>query len=143
MNKVILFLCFLVFCSLSEAVGLSWTDNSDNELGFIMERADGSGESKGPFEAIAVTGPDVTVFIDATTVPMHVYTYRVCAYNDFGKSGYSNELIYNAPGLPPNAPELNPIESDPIFTPPIVSIRQSSLTFGLIVNNNNQSQHGP
>jgi hypothetical protein len=65
-------------------VGLSWTDNSGNELGFRIERsADGLS-----FAEIGTVGPDVASFQDS--LPLQTGFYRVRAYNAAGASGYSN-----------------------------------------------------
>jgi hypothetical protein len=63
---------------------LTWTDDSDNELGFIVER-----EMSGVFKAVAVTPANVITFSDTGLTPETQYRYRVVAYNSLGKSDYS------------------------------------------------------
>lgn len=73
---------------LSDAVvSLSWSDNSDNEAGFILERATDSGE----FVQLADLAAGIAIFEDDSVSALHTYTYRVKATNDAGDSGYSNE----------------------------------------------------
>ena len=65
-------------------VEISWTDTSDNEKGFELERAQGDGD----FSQINLTGPDVTVFTDEFSFDTHT-RYRIRSYNKFGTSAYS------------------------------------------------------
>ncbi len=76
-------------------VSLSWTDNSDNEDGFKLERKQGSG----PFSVIATLPPNTTTYTDTGLTPETTYTYRVRAYNSYGYSDYSNEAQVTTPPL--------------------------------------------
>ncbi|MCS6776655.1 MAG: proprotein convertase P-domain-containing protein [Chloroherpetonaceae bacterium] len=67
-------------------VQLSWTDNSDNELGFKIERQ----TIGGTFQLIAQTGPNVTTYLDTNVTPDTLYTYRVRAFVAEGDSQPSN-----------------------------------------------------
>jgi len=62
-------------------VQLDWTDKSDNEQGFVIERADKSNGVVGPFEPIAEVDHGVTSYIDDTVQPGVTYLYRVAAFN--------------------------------------------------------------
>ena len=68
-------------------IDLAWTDNSDNELGFRIERSSESGFSD-PY--VITVGKDVTTFRDSGLAPSATYYYRVRAYNNTGESDYSN-----------------------------------------------------
>lgn len=73
------------YCS---EISLSWTDNSDDEDGFKIERK----PSGGSWSQIHDTqGADVTTYGDSGLSENTEYYYRVRAYNDGGNSGYSNE----------------------------------------------------
>ena len=67
-------------------INLSWTDRSDNETGFKIERKTGGSD----FQQIAVVGPNITVYADTGLYSGVTYTYRIRAYNNGGNSGYSN-----------------------------------------------------
>ena len=110
----------------ASAVTLSWTDNATNESGFLVDRAaDG-----GAFERVATVGPNATSYSDQTLIAGG-FTYRVCAYNAGGSSGYSNlAFVATNPVVPTPPPELNPTPtpvSDPppqlVYSPPIVITR--------------------
>lgn len=73
----------------SGGVDLSWTDNSNNETGFKIERKTGI---DGTYGQIYVVGVDTTTFSDTGLQPNKTYYYRVRAYNSSGNSDYSNEV---------------------------------------------------
>lgn len=68
-----------LICSVvsSVQINLSWTDNSSDELGFKIERANDSG---GPWDQIDTVGADVTTYQDTGLTPNTTYYYRVRAY---------------------------------------------------------------
>ncbi|UXX79307.1 fibronectin type III domain-containing protein [Reichenbachiella carrageenanivorans] len=81
-------------------VNLVWTDNSDNESGFRIERKSGAGD----FEVVATTNANAVSYADAGLVPLTAYTYRIYAVNKGGNSGYTAEK--SATTLdPPPAPD--------------------------------------
>lgn len=67
-------------------IDLSWTDTSNTETGFKIERsANGSTWSQ-----IATVGPNVTTYASTGLSANKTYYYRVRAYNTLGNSPYSN-----------------------------------------------------
>jgi hypothetical protein len=72
------------------SVQLNWTDNSNNETSFEIERSTtGSG---GSFTVIGSMAVNSNSFIDSTvTAETHNY-YRVRAINNYGNSNYTNVL---------------------------------------------------
>lgn len=68
-------------------VTLNWTDNSDNEQSFLIER---STSVDGGYVQIASVNAGVTSFADSTVVKKLTYYYRVRAANGTFKSLYSN-----------------------------------------------------
>ncbi|MDQ8201844.1 hypothetical protein [Pelagicoccus sp. SDUM812003] len=69
---------------------LSWTDNSDNESGFNVERSVEGGD----WSLIGTTEADVAVFVDSNVESGTSYAYRVNAYNEFGNSGFTNVATF-------------------------------------------------
>lgn len=69
-------------------INLSWTDNSDNEQGFKIERKTGAG---GTWSEIASTGVNTASYENTGLVAETTYFYRIRAYNTAGNSAYSNE----------------------------------------------------
>ena len=68
---------------------LVWEDNLDNELGFRIERKIGNGS----FTMRAITGSNVTTFLDNEVIEEAEYTYRVMVKNDKGEwEPYTNEV---------------------------------------------------
>jgi hypothetical protein len=70
-------------------IDLTWTDNSDNEDGFKLERKKGSA---GTYAVIRTASPGETTFADTGLWAGATYYYRVYAYNSIGNSSYSNEV---------------------------------------------------
>ena len=68
-------------------IDLNWTDNSNNEVGFKIER-----KTTGSFTEIATLGNTITSYENTGLEPSTTYTYRILAYNAAGNSGYSNEI---------------------------------------------------
>jgi hypothetical protein len=71
----------------SSEIDLSWTDNSDNETEFQIERSTDGGLT---FTQIATVGPSVTTYFDTGLTAATMYSYRVRASNLTGDSDYSN-----------------------------------------------------
>ena len=83
-------------------IRLQWQDNSDNEIGFKIERKTGAG---GTYSEIATLEADVTTYSDTGLSGETTYYYRVRAYNAAGDSSYSNEDSAATPiATLPNAP---------------------------------------
>jgi len=68
-------------------ITLAWSDNSNNEAQFKIERRAGSGS----YAQIATVGADTASYADITVSSGTTYTYRVRATNSIGDSAYSNE----------------------------------------------------
>ncbi len=72
----------------SSQINLAWTDNSNNEDGFFIERCQGNNCTN--FAQIAQVGPNVTTFPNGGLSNNTFYRYRVRAFNSGGNSAYSN-----------------------------------------------------
>lgn len=73
----------------TSGIKLSWKDNSAAEEGYEIERKDPAGG----FFRLALTGPDITSFMDSGLSSQTTYTYRVRAFNSAaGSSAYSNDI---------------------------------------------------
>ena len=78
-------------------VKISWTDNSSNELGFVLQRKLGDSASVAVYSIIDTLASDVTSFIDTTTNDTTKYSYRIYAYNSDTVSAYSNVATITTP----------------------------------------------
>ncbi len=67
-------------------INVIWTDNSDNEEGFIIEQALGGTSS---FAKISSLSANSTSYQSTGLKPATSYSYRVCAFNKAGKSEYA------------------------------------------------------
>jgi len=85
----------------STQINLSWTDNSNNESGFKIERKNGS---SGNWSEIAQVATNTTSYSDNNLTPNTQYCYQVRAYNSAGNSNYSNESCATTSDVPPNDP---------------------------------------
>lgn len=70
-------------------VNLAWTDNSNNEDGFKIERSPNGSSS---WIQIATVGPNVRNYSNTGLTKNTRYYYRVRAYNVLGNSAYSNTV---------------------------------------------------
>ncbi len=83
-------------------VTISWKDNSNNEMGFFVERAT---NIKGPFVAVGGAAPDSTVFVDKNVARNIKYYYRIkpsnTTINSLSKvdSVMVGQIFKNLPGL--------------------------------------------
>lgn len=85
----------------STRVNLSWSDRSNNELGFAIERSDDGMN----FNLADTVGAGYRSYADLSVQPGHTYFYRVRAYNPGGSSGYANTVTVSTPVVTlPNAP---------------------------------------
>jgi hypothetical protein len=82
-------------------VRLNWTDNSNNETQFSIERRL---SPSGTFAVIGTVGANVVTFTDTTGQPGTTYDYRVQATNGAGSSAYSNIASGATPQVVPVAP---------------------------------------
>jgi hypothetical protein len=86
----------------STQINLSWTDNSDNETTFIIERKTGETETWSP---IAILNADTSQYVSMGLSPDTQYYYRVRASDDINNvSALSEEVgvITEAPVPPSN-----------------------------------------
>jgi len=82
---------------------LAWSERGSGGLGIRIERADGIG-SACLFSEIGGVGPHVAVFRDGSVKPRTIYSYRVHAWNAFGKSSPSNVIEVTMPRAEPELP---------------------------------------
>jgi cellulose 1,4-beta-cellobiosidase len=74
-------------------INLAWSDNSNNETGFIVERST-NGNS---YSQVVTLGSNVTSYANTGLSSNRKYYYRVRAYNAVGSSAYSNVATAKTP----------------------------------------------
>ena len=109
-------------------IDLSWTDNSNNEDGFKIERKT---TASGTYSEIAQVGPNITNYNSTGLSGGTEYCYRVRSYNSAGNSVYSNESCNNTFPDIPNIP-INLV----------ASINQSPLSVELVWTDNSTNEDG-
>lgn len=85
----------------SSQINLSWTDNSNNEDGFRIERSTGSSTT---YTEIATVGPNATSYSNTGLNASTQYNYRVRSYNTAGNSGYSSVASATTQASTPSSP---------------------------------------
>ncbi len=85
----------------STQINLTWTDNSNNETGFKVER---SPDGSTGWTEIASLAAGTTSYNNTGLTSGIKYYYRVYAYNGGGNSGYSNTANATTTSVPPIAP---------------------------------------
>ena len=88
-------------------INLSWSDVSNNENGFAVERCSGSGCTN--FSEIARVGANVVSHSDSGLTAQTVYRYRALSFNATGNSKYSNIAEATTPAAPPPPPPPPPL----------------------------------
>jgi len=82
------------------SVILNWTDNANNETGYVVQRCQGAACT--PADLVTVAA-NLTSFTDNTASQKAVYVYQVLASNPSGRSGASNQSTVITPGHQPTA----------------------------------------
>lgn len=88
----------------SSRIDLSWTDNSSNEDGFVLQRCTGAGCTN--FASLVSLGVNATTHSNTGLTASTSYSYRIAALNSTGTSSFSG----TATGVTPAnlvAPTLN------------------------------------
>jgi fibronectin type 3 domain-containing protein len=82
--------------STSSEVALAWTDDANDESGYLIEQStDGS-----HFTQVGSVPANSTVFSVTGLQPKTTYTFRVRAFNAVGNSAYSNTATATTPATP-------------------------------------------
>ena len=77
-----------------DQITLTWTDNSDNEAGFKIEQKTGT---SGNYCQIDTVNANIQTYTVNSLTRGTPYYFRVKAFNDFGDSGYTNEVTSTIP----------------------------------------------
>lgn len=97
MRRILALLLAAFSLQLSAAtVTLTWQDNADNEDGYRLERATGTGSF---VELAGSLPPNTSTYVDATATAGTSYSYRVRCFNTAGDSPYSNTATIAIPPL--------------------------------------------
>jgi hypothetical protein len=116
-------------------IRLDWRDNSSNEEGFIIDRAEAlDGGYNGAFTELARVGPNVVQFFDNGLPAGSDYYYRVRAYNSQGNSLYCAPAYAGTSTPPPQAPPNAPSN--------LRAVAQSKTSIALYWNDNSSNEQG-
>ncbi len=102
----------------ANSVTVNWTDASNNETGFRIERKTGAGA----FQPVGNVSANVATYTDNTVSASTSYTYRVIAINASGDSSASNDANVTTPAAQPGVVVLtstdigNPTPSGSVTT---------------------------
>ncbi len=82
---------------------LDWTDNSDNETAFVLERSEGDSTN---FQLLDEVEPNTTSYTDTSVEGETLYFYRIKAISNEDESSYSNivaiQTMIRFPASPSN-----------------------------------------
>ncbi|HMQ68253.1 MAG TPA: T9SS type A sorting domain-containing protein [Ignavibacteria bacterium] len=73
----------------STSITINWQDNSNNESGFIIARRK---QDEVLFTYIDTVEADILTYQEVGLTPDNLYFYKVCAYNNFGLSDFTNTV---------------------------------------------------
>ncbi|MEP7146931.1 MAG: fibronectin type III domain-containing protein, partial [bacterium] len=122
-------------------IEIKWHDNSSNEEGFYIERAEVNDSAS--WEVIDAVPQNVSIYYDYWVTRGNLYYYRVFAYRGLNRSGYSNiasAILLGDPNLIPTAPTNLTVQS--ITTTSITIGWQDNATNenGFIIARKNQNE---
>ena len=86
-----------------QRIQLNWTDNSDNENGFEVQKSGNS--NNGPWNTIKKTNANDEQYTEDNLTPGKKYWFRVRAYNGQDNSDWSNVDNATTIDSPPGAPD--------------------------------------
>ncbi|HEY3295362.1 MAG TPA: peptidoglycan DD-metalloendopeptidase family protein [bacterium] len=87
----------------STVVQINWTDVSQNESGFVIQRQDGE---SAPFLDIGAVPANTVSLMDSTVRGHRAYQYRAGSWNSAGRSVYSAPVSAITPNT---SPEIDPL----------------------------------
>ena len=94
-------------------IGLTWTDNSNNELGFEIERSTtGTG---GPYSPLVTVGANTSSYSDDGLTGSTEYCYRIRAVNGSGSSTYDGPVCATTPAFSNGALALSGSTAQPTY----------------------------
>jgi hypothetical protein len=121
----------LAVCGLAQGlagatVSLSWTDNSNNEDGFVIQRR----TLLGAYSDVATVRDNRVQFLDSGLEPGVTYLYRVAAFNEFGRSLFSRAVSTTILAEPSQAgqPAISPIADRAVAPGQAVGVLSLSLS---------------
>lgn len=92
----------------STSIGLTWQDNSDNEGGFYVYRAEGN--SAQPFTIIRGTPANINYVLTQRLVSGTTYSFKIAAYGTGATSAFTNTItVKTLPGAPTAPTKLSVI----------------------------------
>ena len=94
----------------SAKIIIAWTDNSNNETGFKIQRKGATGG----YADLTTKGANVTSYTDTAVTDGTLHYYRVCATNAAGDSTFSNEASGTTPLAKPTSATATAVSSSRI-----------------------------
>lgn len=85
-------------------IGLLWTDQANNETGFILERSSDGAH----FSPLITLAANTTTYLDTGLTPTATYYYRLAATNNYGTSLFTPAAMATTPELPPPSTVTHP-----------------------------------
>jgi hypothetical protein len=105
----------------SDSVALGWQDNSSDEVGFGLERAEGAAG----YAPLFAVKPDVVSFADHSPHPGWPCSYRVRALSVRGASAFSNPASFLVPATLTLTPASGTVTDSTKFTKDAIKLKLS------------------
>ena len=110
----------------SSQINVTWSDNSNNEQGFSIERSPNDNTN---FQQVATVAANIQNYPDSTGLsPCTAYFYRVRAYNGGGFSAYTNEGSATTTCVSPTPTATSTFTPTPTFTPTATATATATYT---------------
>ncbi|GAA5482207.1 LamG-like jellyroll fold domain-containing protein [Haloferula sargassicola] len=121
----------------NSSVTLGWSDQSDNEVGFVVERS----VEGGAFGIVGYAGEGEESFIDSAAAPFQNNTYRVKAYGTYVQSAPSDEVTV-VPNVGTPAPEIQLVgDGTEIFHADLTPDLADGTDFGVVTVESGPATH--
>jgi len=106
----------LSFVANKRRIKLTWTDQSSDEDGFIIERKTGDGN----WEETGRVDRNIVSFVQDLELFSTAYSYRVMAFSKFGNSASTNVVVFTTPADPNTAiPTIDDGKAIQLFPNPV------------------------
>lgn len=114
-------------------ISLSWTDNADNEDGFLIQKSNNGTD----FDTLVTVGANQMTYVDTAAIPGETYYYRIHAFNAHGYYGQAETIAGSS-----NSEVITFITEGSSFSP-VVVLDETALVEWTFADGSTSSETNP